>query len=301
MSLLEFADFYQAYHSNEFGDFQKWLKKQNTLPKDTAYELEIVRIRNAFRLFKITQIIPLFFSCFIAIKNSEKKSSKEVKTFVKTMRFLEEYHLLNNKITSSIGNEVEKIYAKFSEDIFNTQNFSDDINRLRQMLEKKSATDEEVIAGFKNLNYKDANDRHLIRYIFDLVENHKVDFGASLPIFSYFDILSGNTPLYNIDHIFSQKEGKEVLDENVLHDIGNLIVIPRQMNSVFQTASYEERKDLILNWSDYDEKISNPPKFVSEFYAQDLPEESWNENAIKKNAGNLAKRLLSAIQNRYSY
>ena len=302
--LLEFASFYEAYHSSDFNIFRAWLKKQNILPKDTAYELEIVRVRNTFRLFKITQVIPLMFSCTNAIKNSDKPIKKRAKTFIKLMRQLEEYHLVNTKLTTSIGNEVEKLYAKYSKDIFHSQDFSTEANLLKQTLDKKRVSNESVIAGLKSLTYEEETDKHLIRYMFDFIENHKVDHGARLPIFDYADVLAGNKGLYNIDHIMSQNEAKgkaDSIDNETLHGIGNLIVIPRQMNSVFQASSYEDRKDLILNWGMYDKKISNPPKFVSEFYSRDLPLNEWNQKAIKLRSEELGKKLLGAMKNRYRY
>ena len=301
--LLEFAGFYEAYHSDDFNKFQAWLKQQNILPKDTAYELEVVRVRNTFRLFKITQVIPIVYSCTNAIKNSDKPVKKSAKTFIKLMRHLEEYHLVNTKLTTSIGNEVEKLYAKYSNDIFHSQDFSIQANTLKQALTKKRVSDESIIAGLKSLSY-DEDDKHIIRYIFDFIENYKIDHGARLPIFDYADVLSGNKGLYNIDHIMSQSEAKsktDVIDKETLHEVGNLIVIPRQMNSVFQASSYDDRKDLILNWGKYDKKISNPPKFVSEFYSKDLPKDEWDKKAIKTRSSELGERLLEAIKNRYRY
>ena len=302
--LLDFASFYEAYHSKDFNIFRAWLKKQNILPKDVAYELEVVRIRNTFRLFKITQVIPLIYSCTNAIKNSDKPIKKSAKTFIKFLRHIEEYHLLNTKLTTSIGNEVEKVYAKYSNDIFHSQDFSVEVNRLKQTLDKKRTSDDSVIAGLKSLSYEEESDRHLIRYIFDFIENYKVDHGARLPLFDYEDVLNSTKGLYNIDHIMSQSEAKgktDTIDSETLHEIGNLIVIPRQMNSVFQASSYEDRKELILNWGDYDKKISNPPKFVSEFFSRNVPLNDWNRKEIKLRSEELGQKLLHAIKNRYRY
>jgi len=286
--LLSFANFFKAYNSNEQGDFKRWLTDNGLGKNSASQKSELVRIRNAFRLFKVTQVIPLIYSSAMALNRVEDTKGKKSKTYITLLRFIEFYHLSNNKISVRVGNEVEKLYAEFCERFHKEKDYVTVCLQLRQNLEKKLAKTEEFQGGFSNLTYKDTSDKHLIRYIFDQLANSNVHSEQRIPIFDYFDILSGDKPSYNIDHILSQDEGKKSVELEVLHDIGNLIVMPKQMNSAFQNATFSKKVELLSQWHKYDKKIANPPKYLIEFAAKYKNQDTWTEKDIKKRKNELA-------------
>ena len=286
--LLSFANFFKAYNSNERGDFKRWLN-DNGLGKNSASQKdELVRIRNAFRLFKVTQVIPLIYSSAMALNRVEDVKGRKAKSYISLLRFIEFYHLCNNKISVRVGNEVEKLYAEFCARFDKEKDYTTVCLQLRQLLDKKLAKTEEFQGGFSNLSYKDTADKHLIRYIFDQLANSNIHSEQRIPIFDYFDILSGDDPSYNIDHILSQNEGSGIIEPEVLHDIGNLIVMPKQMNSAFQNSKFSDKINLLSKWHEYDKKIANPPKYLIEFAQKYKTKKSWNEADIKKRKIELA-------------
>lgn len=299
--LLSFAKFFKAYNSDERGDFKRWLNDNNLASNSASQKTELVRIRNAFRLFKVTQVIPLIYSSAMALTRTEDPKNNKAKSYITLLRFIEFYHLSNNKISSRVGNEVEKLYAEYCARFDKEKDFSTVCLQLRQLLEKKLAKSDEFQAGFASLSYKDTSDKHLIRYIFDQLANAKVHSEQRIPIFDYFDILSGDVPSYNIDHILSQNEGKQTVEPEILHDIGNLIVMPKQMNSSFQSASFSDKIKLLSKWYDYDGKIANPPKYLIDFVEKNKRKKQWAEKDILNRKNELAKLVYSELKSGVKY
>jgi len=294
--LLSFAKFFKAYNSDERGDFKRWLKDNDLAKGSASQKSELVRIRNAFRLFKVTQVIPLIYSSSMALNRTEDIKGRKSKSYISLLRFIEFYHLSNNKISIRVGNEVEKLYAEFCARFDKEKDFSTVCQQLRQLLDKKLAKTDEFKAGFSNLSYKDVSDKHLIRYIFDQLANSAVHTEQRIPIFDYFDILAGDDPSYNIDHILSQKEGDNKVEPEVLHDIGNLIVMPKQMNSAFQSSPFSKKIELLQKWHQYDKKIAHPPKYLIEFANNYKNQTKWTKEDIINRKSELAVLVYTKLK-----
>lgn len=298
--LVDFSRFFAAYHSNVRDEYKTWIEQYGNFKKHNQYKDELIRICCAFRLFNITQLVPVVYAGLRALETSDNPE-KATRTYINLLRYVEIYHFINNKICNRIGNEVEKTYADACTMFVKTDNFSESCVKLRQILEKKLANSKEYEGSFSELSYDDVNAKQLIRYLADYLANAGVRPGARIQIYDYFDKATKSRPNYDIDHILPQSLAKDTLDDDTVHEIGNLIVIPQQINSILGADDFKIKIDKLSNPSDYANKIVNVPTHVTEFIRQYGNEESWGENQIKQRTFDLARTSYEVLKNQHKF
>lgn len=294
--LLEFSQFYSAFNSKKRGDFKAWIENKTDFPENSMYVSELVRIRNAFRLFGITQVIPLVFS---SLKHFSEDSSlhKKTRRYINFLRYLEAYHFVNNKICKRVGNEVEKLYAEYSLRFKDTEDFFETCDDLKKLLDKKMANKEEFVTSFDNLTYTQKKERPFIRYVFDRLVNIGMRQSNRQPLFDYFD----KRPGYDIDHLLCQKEAKVKVSEETMNEMGNLLVIPNQINSILNDDSFELKLQKFKDPIKFGGKITHTPDYVKAFALEYQDNTELTKKDISDRTIKLAKLAYSSAKEKLSY
>jgi len=294
--LLEFSEFYAAFNSKNRGDFKKWIENKSSFPKNNMYVDEAVRVRNAFRLFGITQLIPLFYA---SLQNFSQNKTLHAKTrqYINFLRYLEAYHFINNKVCKRVGNEVEKLYAEYSERFSTTDDFFDCVEDLKKLLNKRLAKRSEFLSAFENITYGEKKERPFIRYVFDRLVNVGLRQGNREPLFGYFD----KRPNYDIDHLLCQKEAKQKVSEETMNEMGNLLVIPNQINSILNDDPFDLKLKKFLNPGKYGGKIKRTPDYVKSFAEKYIESSVWSDKDIQSRTKTLAIEAYESATQKLNY
>lgn len=297
--LLEFSRFFTAYNSNIRDEFKTWIEKSG-FRRHNQYKEELVRVCNAYRLFNISQLTPVIFSSLKSLERSDNPD-KATKTLINLLRYIEVYHFINNKVCNRIGNEVEKTYADACKMFYKSEDFSESCVKLRQTLAKKLANQTEYVGSFSELSYDDVNAKQLIRYLSDYIANIGVRPGAREPIYDIFDKATKSRPNFDIDHILPQKLAKDSLDEDTIHEIGNLIVIPQQINAILGADDFPEKIDKLKHPDKYDNKIVHIPEHVKVFVRRYGDLEQWGEQEIKQRTYHMAVESYDLLTTKHKF
>lgn len=243
----------------------------------------------ALRLFRVSQIYPLIFAGISAIRRNGGDSSKATaKDFIRLLDSMEKYHFINNAICSRIGNEVEKLYADFSERFAKTKDFQKTSDEFILELRKRLASEEEFVSRFCEVSYSDEF-IPLIAYIFDRFNNVSLAPGERIAI---FDPLEGvKRKNFNIEHFLPQNpDDKRPIDSGtkaLIDNIGNLLVLSLRANSSLGNLSPEKKISRLEG--DLARKTENL-HLVREFVKQYGPQAAeWNESAIQQRATRMAQ------------
>jgi hypothetical protein len=141
---------------------------------------------------------------------------------------------------------------------------------------------DEFCKAFVGLSYE--SDFKLIYYINDRLNNNRLE--KTTPVFMYNPdkrLLRRN---YNIEHLISQETSAYnfEIDVDVIHNIGNLIVLGLQLNSKLQNKSIIEKLD-ILN-----KNKNNLPEIVQ--LCEDWSNKKWDSaESLQLNISERALRL----------
>jgi hypothetical protein len=196
-------------------------------------------------------------------------------------------------ILDRVGNEVEKPYANFSKKFAECtkESFNQVLKEFYLFLKEKIAPLSEFKARFQELSYSQDSYKILL-YVFDRFYNFsnskalKVSAAGYQPIFSperKFKDLN-----INIEHWFPQKNAEKLNDPELVHNIGNLLVISSKLNSVLGHASPED-KFKKTQMEDCLKEIRNFP-FIQTFITQyEGKHKDWGDAAILARAGDLSE------------
>jgi uncharacterized protein with ParB-like and HNH nuclease domain len=295
--LREFSRYYQAYNADDPSVTKEWLIAQEFPPND-MYLKEFRRACSILRLFGVTQVIPFIFSLIKAYRNGER-SEKAAKRVLSTIRTLESFHFVNNKVCNRIGNETEKAYADFSEKLFHAVGLSE-TDTIRNWFQGAMASVEEFTGSFSAISYQNRTDRTTIRYVFDKLVNVGIKDGQRLDLVDIDAIQRGIQSSYDIEHLLSQSDADSDVAQEYIHQIGNLIVIPKQINGIMGNASFSLKMDMLRQPWTYDNNIKHVPTYLQEFVTQ-YGEVSWDEAAIRMRTVSLAKHVHEVASTKNTY
>lgn len=308
--LQEFAEFFNALKSNNDQSLKQYLfdlgteKQFNNSLNLVADQDKINRINismDGLRFFKITQTFPLIFSaieCFnrTPIPETNGGNSKLLNQFVTFFQNLESYHFINNAVCARIGNEVEKLYANYSKEFSNSNDFITTSKELFKELKNRLAAEEEFTARFTEINYEQTGAIPLLMYVFDRLYNF--DFNRNqtvssstlsrLRIFNPNETYSRRS--LNVDHWYPQNSGSATtLTKDDIHNIGNLIVISFKANSSLNNDLPEMKIRKLKEQGALSGEIQNS-NYVKNFIAEyESFSSDWNADVIKKRALSLSK------------
>jgi hypothetical protein len=296
--LREFSRFYQAYHADDPDVTKEWLVSQE-FPSNDMYLHEFRRICSILRLFAVTQVVPFIFSLMRAYR-AGTPGEKDAKKVLTMLRTLESFHFVNNKVCNRIGNETEKAYAEFSETLFHAVGLGE-TESVRAWFQKQLASLEEFSGSLSAISYQNRTDRITIRYVYDKLVNVGVKDGQRIDLVDIDAMQRGIKSSFDIEHLLSQSDADSDESLEYINQIGNLIVISKQINGIMGNASFDMKMDMLKQPWKYDNNIKHVPTYLQEFVAHygDLP---WDEAAIRKRTTDLAQAVyeVAATKNAYS-
>lgn len=285
--LSEFSEYYSLTFESDSDKMSKWLLKfwaDKSLYWNESYVDDIVYSLQALSLFKVRQPIPIIFS---ALKSYVRLKSN-LKSVIKLIKAIEYYHFINNIVVVRVWNEVEKMYAKRAEILFNTANLEQDIDKFIQELRNKKAEKKEFVALFTDIWYNDWV--WIIMYIFDKINNYEKKWGQKVRLFDKDGTFDRKN--YNIEHILAQKNKDDNDDwTNIIDNIWNLIVLSRHDNSKLWSKSVKEKFDL----------MKDPNNTWWLWHVSDLVKEYWDfadrrdEQIINERANKIAEMAYDKI------
>ena len=305
--LLQFSKFYSTFQEASDKHTKEWLNEFG-LNIISAYEYnvqEITRVFQALRLFRVTQVIPLIYSIFYHFRRNKNKTKKD--RLIQLLQVFEKYHFVNNVICGRVANEVEKFYAAAAKEIYidDVNNFAGDVELVEREkedkfinhLKNKKAEKEEFTSQFVNIIYYSKRNVPYINYIFDRI-NNKRDTTKKITGGNYVTIFDPSVTYqkrnYNIEHLLSQMFLDEKSDEfnsEVIHQIGNLLVIPYHTNSGLPDKMIDKIKRLKSD-NKYVGNLRYIPLFM-ERYSEDFSE--WGKKSIEKRSKDLANEAFDSI------
>lgn len=295
--LRDFSKFYQAYHADDPVVTRDWLLSKE-FPHNSMYLNEFRRIISVLRLFGVTQVVPFVFSLVRAYAAGDQ-SEKEAKKLLSTLRTIESFHFVNNKVCNRIGNETEKAYAEFSERMFHEKGLGE-VDAVRAWFQSALAGLEEFTGNISAISYQNRTDRLTIRYVFDKLVNVGVKDGQRIDLVDIDAMQRGIMSSYDIEHLLSQSEAEAEDSHEVGHQIGNLIVIPKQINGIMSNASFVTKMDMLKQPWAYDNKIKNVPSYLQQFVAE-YGDMVWDEDAIQARTAKLAKEVYEVASSKSTY
>lgn len=298
VDLRAFSEFYRAFNSDHRKDFPDWLAKYD-ISKNEIYSAEITRSIAALNLFRVTQPLPFIFACLDRFRKIDA-SEKKIKKIINLLRCIESFHYINNRICNRIGNEVERIYATYSDRVFNEIDFYKVIDSFLIEILGKSADRAEFVARFELLSYQNLSDRQTIRYAFDRLVNIGVKEGQRVYLLDFFDGEQGIQGSYNIDHIACQALNSDAGE--VMHEIGNLLILPKQINGILGADDFPVKMAKLAAPHKFgDNNIKHVPNWVAEFVEEARDLADWNEEMIKRRTQSLAEAAYQEARYEYHY
>ena len=298
--LEEFSIYYRAYYSDEQSELKSWLLDKQFDAND-MYLNEFVRSASALKMFRITQVVPLLFAALNAFLDTPS-GKRNVKTLLTLVRLLEFYHFANNKICDRVGNEVEKLYAEFSNKFADTDDFAITVGELKAKLLDQMVGRDEFIGAFKNISYNNSTELNTIRYIFDMLVNVKVKDGQRKYLLDYNNVQKGVRGSFDIEHLLPRSTKKSDLEEfDYVDELGNLLVIPKQINGILGNSDFHKKLDVLVNPSNYSNNIKHVDDYLKEFALShhDIP--NWGKDEISERTSKLGADIFNIVSQNYSY
>jgi uncharacterized protein with ParB-like and HNH nuclease domain len=207
--------------------YRKWSKEEQPL-------LESIE---AIRLFGVAQSRPLVLALFRAYDNGVVK----LKFVRSAMRQLESYHFVFTAITGQrAGGGFAMMYASDARSVTGVDDSQEAATKwaaiLRKLREKIPPLDE-FEASFGQLQYLNTatKDRRLVRYILGRISIQ----GSKLTLSA--------RDHWTIEHLASQNPpaGGHGLADDVVGSIGNLLLVPEELNEKLKNKPFEEKKKIM--------------------------------------------------------
>jgi uncharacterized protein with ParB-like and HNH nuclease domain len=295
--LVWFSGFYRVYNQPDYEAVAALLNDHN-FPSEKMLFKEFHRSISVLKSFNITQPIPLIFSVLRSFYNSggDKAAAKKILSLVRAIEF---FHIANNKVGGRIGNETENKYAEFSEKIFADEDLSA-LPAIRTWFENAMLSEEEFLASFVALSYENKSERNTIRYVFDRLVNDGVKDGQTLDLLDVISAQSGVRPSYDIEHLTPQSHAEDEDDQSIYDGIGNLIVIPKQINGILGDKTFSEKIKVLKNPHQYDNNIKNVPSYLQAF-VDEVEGSEWDKAAIRERARSLGGQVFEVLSSKSSY
>ena len=282
--LARFSSYYAAIRSDDEAKIAEWLRLEGCdgVAANHEYLKQVVAAAQGLNLFKITQHYPLIYSIIKAYEGTDRTTG-DSKVLIALLRNIERYHFVNNQICERVGNEVEKPYAEFSLEFFETRDFRACANKFTIMLRDKLAKEAEFVPRFMELDYDNLTIAETC-YIFDRINNSSLNASEWVKVYDPDPLITKKN--YNTEHFLSQNPDYAVAAEDmeVVGNIGNLFIISRHTNSRLQNRPPVEKIPLLKERGG---QLAYVTKFVRDFEVSDR---SWGKTKIVQRAKDLAEK-----------
>ncbi|MCK9376866.1 MAG: DUF262 domain-containing HNH endonuclease family protein [Syntrophobacterales bacterium] len=245
---------YREIHETSY---RKWSNEENS----------IKNALDALSLFRVKQQVPFILAVMIDYKNGKLKK----KDVDRILTSIEKFHFIFTAITSQRSSGgISQMYASTARRLTNAQNREDKIeilNEFNKKLRDKTPLEWEFDFNFKKIyltkNY--TKDKNLIKYILSRIDS----FSNRSATLDY--------SLMTIEHIVPQSNLRNnLLPEIQVGQLGNLILVPAELNNELGNKSFVQKKELLIKARVFIDKI--------------LEESStWDSSAIGKRTELLSK------------
>ena len=251
-------------HLDRFlSDSEHWRSIFDTDYKWEKQEKEVARSLDALRIFKVVQPTPGVLSLIRAYRDGVIK----YRVLRVALEHIEKFHFSFNAVTSSRSSGgISGMYSSFGRRIFeasDSNEVSTVVTSLLAKLREKVASPLEFDAGFSQIFYtkRHSSQRSLVGYILKKVAMHE-----SQPYI-------GGTDDLTIEHLIPQSTAKCESDEELVGQLGNLILVDSKTNEMLSTNDFSSKK-VILKKQGY--KL---PELLEQ--ADDLSEDIIKQNTAR--------------------
>lgn len=209
---------------------ERWVKLLYSSP-----EKSVARSLAALRVFKVVQPAPGILSLIRAYRDGVIK----LKVLRDAIDKIEKFHFSFNAVTSSRSSGgISGMYSSFGRQVFNasdSKGVAKEIAELVTKLREREVAQSEFDAGFEQIIYTKthSSQKSLVQYIL-----RKVAVYECQPTVGHSDDLT-------IEHLFSQSMSKKGLSENVIGQIGNLILVDSETNNLLSTNDFAQKKAIL--------------------------------------------------------
>ena len=248
-----FSDYYVAISSlghNSFTNCKNLLDEQFkiNLQSDDRY-FNIFKSLYGLKRYGISQTTPLIFSVLSSFKRLNLDEESRLRsTLTEFFENLERYHFISNFICKERANKVEEFYGNIAGSFYQVDSLSSFEDLIHEFyIEIPDIPGFDTFEeNFIQLDYE--NNNKDIKEIFSRVNMANED-GVCLPRSSAQIFLldpSKRRDHWNTEHWFPQKPKDNSITErlnnqNIIHNIGNLILIPTELNNKLNNLAPDEK------------------------------------------------------------
>lgn len=207
---------------------------------DTDYlwdktEKEMARSLSALRTFKVVQPAPGLLSLVRAYKDGLIKYG----VAKRAIHEIEKFHFSFNAITSSRSSGgISGMYSLFGRSVFAAKNSNDialEISNLLKKLRDREVPASEFDAGFEQVIFtnKHSGQKALVQYIL-----------GNIALYERQPTIGRSEDL-TIEHLLSQSSVKSGNSEKIVGQIGNLLLVDTDTNSLLGTLDFMAKKKIL--------------------------------------------------------
>ncbi|MFK7780360.1 MAG: DUF262 domain-containing HNH endonuclease family protein [Candidatus Gracilibacteria bacterium] len=203
-------------------------------------EFKVYLSLNAIQIFNIQ----VANSLLISLLREYQDKQISLVYLVKALRAIERFHFINNAIIGGRSSGLDTMYSRISRDLYNADtkhlkhNVIDDIiKKLKDKLPNKEQFQAKINT---RLYYSSTNTKQkkLVQYVLKRLEYEKQNYNVEL-----FDV--------SLEHIYPEKFNQywQKLDVNYIQNIGNIVLLDKDINSDIGNKNYDQKRNIILEES----------------------------------------------------
>ena len=240
----------------------RWTKNQSAVQQSLE----------AFGLFKVVQPTPAVLS----LVRAYQKKKIRLKALKRALLAIENFHFSFTAVTSSRSSGgISAMYSSFGRKLFDatdTNVASEEIRSFVKKLKEREPVSSEFDAGFEQIIYTNSttSQRALVRYILMKISSHE-----NLPQL-------GTSSELTIEHLVPQEQIGNKWPEDIVGQIGNLILVDEKTNEQLGTKSFSEKKKILL-----ERGYQIPEEFVNQ--------RTLNHKLIVKRTTNISRKAREEI------
>ena len=225
-------------HLDRFvSDSAHWRSIFDTEFQWTKAEKEVSRSLQALRVFKVVQPAP----CLLSLVRAYRDNIIKYRVLRNAMDSIEKFHFAFNAVTSSRSSGgISGMYSSLGRAIFaanDSNEVAKAISELTTKLREREVASTEFDAGFGQIIHTKthSSQKALVQYILK-----RIALFEGQPYI-------GDTDDLTIEHLLPQSKIKAGAPEEVVGQIGNLILVDDDTNGKLSAREFSEKKNILLD------------------------------------------------------
>ncbi|WP_434637561.1 DUF262 domain-containing HNH endonuclease family protein [Sulfurimonas sp. NW7] len=206
----------------------------------TNGEFKVYLSLHAIQIFNIQVANSLLISLLREYQNKHISLAY----LIKALRAIERFHFINNAIMGGRSSGLDTMYSRISRDLYNagTKHLKHNvIDEMMKKLKDKLPSKEQFQAKINTRLYfssKNPKQKKLVQYSLKRLEYEKQNYNVEL-----FDV--------SLEHIYPEKPDQswQRIDTKYIQNIGNLVLLDKDINSKVGNKSYDKKRNIILKES----------------------------------------------------